>query len=146
MSKYYYIEPEVSGELGDKAIIDTSQFPPLISKLHYQFEGWLGDELLELFPCFIVTKTLMEKLSLESLSGFQSRNVIVSKSEQFEELYPSKKLPHFFWLQVSGKAGNDDFGIAEDNRLVVSRLALDLLKKGQLNNADIEEYNSTTMH
>jgi len=30
MSKYYYIEPKISGELGDKAIIDTSEFPPLI--------------------------------------------------------------------------------------------------------------------
>ena len=55
---YYFIEPEVAGGWGGNTIADTSVHPPKISKLHYQFDGWLGDDLLESFPCFIVSESL----------------------------------------------------------------------------------------
>ena len=52
--QYVYIEPEVAGGLGDHTVMDRSVHPPIVSKLHYQMEGWLGDALLESFPVFIV--------------------------------------------------------------------------------------------
>ncbi|MBY8259298.1 hypothetical protein KW530_21605 [Vibrio fluvialis] len=137
---YFYIEPEVSGGFGDNSVMDTTVHPPKVYKLHYQFDGWLGDELLESFPCFIISEALAQELEREHLSGFTLEDVEVTKSEQFEELYPRKALPKFFWLQVTGSAAQDDLGIAEDHRLVVSESALNTLRKGKIEEADIEEF------
>ncbi|MBY7903824.1 hypothetical protein KW507_22710 [Vibrio fluvialis] len=137
---YFYIEPEVSGGFGDNSVMDTTVHPPKVYKLHYQFDGWLGDELLESFPCFIISEALAQELEREHLSGFTLEDVEVTKSEQFEELYPRKALSKFFWLQVTGSAAQDDLGIAEDHRLVVSESALNTLRKGKIEEADIEEF------
>ena len=137
---YFYIESEISGGLGENSVIDTTVHPPIVSKLHYQFDGWSGDELLESFPCFIVTATLSKELEKERLSGFRLCSMEVSKSEQFHELYPGKILPHFYWLNITGAAGTDDFGIAADHRLVVSKRAIDTLRRRKLDEVDIEDY------
>lgn len=135
---YFYIEPEVSGGFGDNSVIDASVHPPRVLKLHYQFDGWLGDDFLESFPCYIVSELLAEEIKSARLVGYSFDDVEVSKSEQFEELYPGKKLPKFYWLKVTGVSRKDDFGISEDYRLVVSNEALKVLKKGKLVEADIE--------
>ncbi|MEC8011037.1 MAG: hypothetical protein VX185_09760 [Pseudomonadota bacterium] len=135
---YSYIEPEVSGEIGDNTIVDTFVHPPRVLKLHYQFDGWLGDDLLETFPCYIVSSSLAKKIELAQLTGFVLGDVEISKSKQFEELYPKKELPNFYWLKVIGKAGKDDFGISEDYRLIVSSKAINTLQKGKIEMADLE--------
>jgi hypothetical protein len=120
MMKYYYIEPEVAGGLGPNTVMDRSVHPPHVSRLHYLFDGWLGDVLLESFPCFIITEAAMRKLEAEGLTGIQSDKVEISLSEQFKELHPNQQLPPFVWLRVNGRVGQDDFGSAPDGRLVVS--------------------------
>ncbi|HKB91644.1 MAG TPA: hypothetical protein VKC60_14085 [Opitutaceae bacterium] len=60
--KYYYIEPEVAGSLGENTVIHREVHPPRVSKLHYRFDGWLGDVLLESFPSFIVAEDVEKKL------------------------------------------------------------------------------------
>lgn len=137
---YFYVEPEVSGGFGDNAVVDTSAHPPRVSKLHYQFDGWLGDDLLETFPCYIVSESLAKEIELAGLTGYTFDDVETSKSEQFEELYPGKELPKFYWLKVEGVAGKDDFGVAEDCRLTVSTKALEVLKKGKIEEADLEDF------
>jgi hypothetical protein len=137
---FYFIEPEVAGGLGDGTIMDASYHPPIVSKLEYKFEGWLGDELLESFPCFIVTAALSALVIKSNLSGFTLEPVHICTSDDFDEAYPNKILPKFSWLKVNGIAGIDDFGLADDHRLVVSGTALDVLRCAQLDNADIEEY------
>jgi len=54
--------------------------------------------------------------------------LIQRKSEQFELLYPDLQLPLFWWLQVLGRAGEDDFGIGPSGALVVSPAALSLIE------------------
>jgi hypothetical protein len=44
----YILEPEVSGEIGERTVIDSSVHPPIVSYLHFVFMGWLGDDLIEL--------------------------------------------------------------------------------------------------
>lgn len=46
---YKLIEPEVAGSLGKETELDSSVFPPHVKKLHYEFDGWLGDDILESF-------------------------------------------------------------------------------------------------
>lgn len=137
---YFYIEPEVSGGFGDKTVVDTSVHPPRVSKLHYQFDGWLGDDLLETYPCHIVSESLAKEIESAELTGYMFDDVEISKSEQFEDLYPGKELPKFYWLKVSGIAGKDDFGISEDYRLTISEKALEALNKRKVVEADLEEF------
>ena len=137
---FYFVEPEVAGGLGDGTVVHTNSHPPVVSSLEYRFEGWLGDNLLESFPCFIITESLAKKLLESKLTGTTFAPVSVTKSEEFVELHPHISLPKFLWLKVEGSAGIDDFGLSVDHRLVVSQAALDVLRTAQLDNADIEKY------
>lgn len=137
---YYFVEPEVAGGLGDNTVINTNFHPPIVTSLEYRFEGWLGDDILESFPCFIITEFLGAKLSDSKLSGITFAPVLVTQSEEFKELNPDVSIPKFFWLKVVGIACTDDFGLSEDHRLVISQAALDILRTAQLDNADIEKY------
>lgn len=78
-------------------------------------------------PCFAITGEAKQAVELAELSGEKFQHIRVSKLEQFNKLYPERQLPVFYWAQIVGIAGQDDFGIAEDLRLVVSGHALQVL-------------------
>jgi hypothetical protein len=128
MHDFYVLEPEVAGGLGSHTVLDQSVHPPLVSKLHYEFDGWLGDEIVEGFPCFIVTESLARRLSQAGMVGVEFADVEVSASDQLVELHPELVLPRFVWLKVTGTAGRDDFGVGADLRLVVSEKALRVIQ------------------
>src|SRR3954469_16036308 len=109
--KYYVVEPEVAGRWGDNIVLDHSVEPVRVERLHYQFDGWLGDELLASHPVYICTAQVGTALEAAGLSGFRLSDVEVSRSSQFRELHPGRKLPPFRWLQVRGEAERDDFGL-----------------------------------
>ena len=138
--KYFYIEPEVAGGLGENTVLDTSVHPPIVSRLHYEFDGWLGDVLLETFPCFIVTKDAKRKLQSIGATGITFDDVEITTSALFQGLYPNRQLPEFFWLQIEGKPGHDDFGIDHDLRLVISERALEVLRGLGISNALVTPY------
>lgn len=138
MNIYYTLEPEVAGELGSETILDSTKHPPKVDSLHYEFFGWLGDEILEAYPCFIASERCRNELERASLSGIEWGPVKITKSLQFEELYPGRGLPSFFWMKVTGLAEKDDFGMNEDSILVISARALKVLRNVALNHADVE--------
>ncbi len=138
--KYFYIEPEVAGGLGTNTVMNRNVHPPAVSKLHYHFDGWLGDALLESFPCFIITETAAQRLQLAGMTGVSFDEMETSTSEQFQELYPNRQLPKFVWLKVEGKPGRDDFGVASDGRLVVSERALEFLRALGISQAITAEF------
>lgn len=45
--KFYSLEPEVAGSLGPGTVMDTAVHPPRVHKLHYESDGWSGDDILE---------------------------------------------------------------------------------------------------
>ena len=119
--RYFSIEPEVAGSSqGPNSVMDRSVHPPIVSRLHYVFSGWSGDVLLESFPAFIVTEDAMNKLVETGTTGARFADVVVTTTYPFRELHPDTKLPRFVWLQVVGRAGRDDFGLADNIRLVIS--------------------------
>jgi hypothetical protein len=65
----------VAGGYGEDAILDTSVCPERVERLHYEFDGWLGDDLLESFPVFIITE--------RALRLFQSGQLSDSRIEEF---------------------------------------------------------------
>lgn len=138
--KYYLIEPEVAGGLGEGTIMNREIHPPDVTKLHYKFDGWLGDVLVESFPCFVVTLEAVKQLQKLSATGAQFSDVLITKSAQFDELCPDRVLPEFRWLKVTGKAGFEDFGLAKDFRLVVSDRVLNVLKSLGLTNALVDDF------
>jgi hypothetical protein len=136
---YFLLEPEVAGELGDDTVMDTSVHPPVVSRLQYVFQDWLGDEILESTPCFIVTEHLAGLIEAAGLSGYQLASVDAVLGEDAEELAGGPiELPKFQWLQLTGPAQSGDFGASSNGSLVVSERALDVLRQGALNNCDIE--------
>jgi hypothetical protein len=126
--KHYAIEPEVAGGFGENTkIIRTPGKPFEVVHLHYQFEGWLGDELLESTPCFIVSKSLANDLTRAQLTGFSFDDVEVTASKEFFERGGALELPQFLWLKVTGKIQSDDFSLSPELLLIVSERALKVL-------------------
>jgi hypothetical protein len=139
--RFYKLDPEVAGGWGTNTEFTRTPGKPLVvHKLHYQFDGWLGDELLESSPCYIVTERLANAIRNQEFSGYELKAVEVSTSDQFRELYPDRQLPQFAWLGITGKAGVDDFGMDEDGRLVVSERAFGTLKATQLSNCEVSDF------
>lgn len=137
---YFLIEPEVAGGLGERCVINSCVHPPIVEKLHYQMDGWLGDNLLESFPAFIVTEQAADRLKESGFTGVSFDEAEITKSAQFDDLYPGRAIPRFVWLKVCGRAGHDDFGLAADGRLVVSRRALADLQQIGIANAIVEPF------
>lgn len=137
-----YIEPEVAGELGNKTIIETQYFPPKVRELHFIFNGWLGDDIIECFPCFIVSEKLMNSILTNELTGVFFEEMRISKSEEFIEMYPAREIPKFYWAKITGKFGIDDFVIANDFRLVISEKAYGVLQLANVKNAIFEQYSN----
>jgi hypothetical protein len=137
---YTILEPEVAGGAGPRTIATRSVHPPNVSRLHYLFDGWLGDDLLETFPCFIVSERVAMALIQAACSGITLAEVEISTSSTYDELHPHLILPHFRWLKVEGVAGHDDLGIAPDHRLVASPKALKVFETFSLAHADRSPY------
>jgi len=116
---HFVIKPEVAGGLGPMTKMDYTKAAPTVERLNYEFDGWLGDEVLTSYPCFIVTDRVRSELASLGVTGAEFEAVIITKSQTFEELYPGRSLPKFHWLKVHGRPGIDD--IAEiQGELVVS--------------------------
>ena len=147
MNKFFFIEPEVAGGLGEHTVMNQSTHPPKVSRLHYEFDGWSGDQLLTSFPCYIVTKELADKISHIGLTGFELGPVEVTTSTLFREIYPHRRLPPFSRLIITGRAGKDDFGIAaNDWRLVVSKRALAIIKPLCPADLEVSDYPDAHRH
>lgn len=133
------IEPEVAGGLGEDTILDTTTHPPVVHHLHYEFQGWLGNDILESFPSFIVTDRLKDAIVKARLSGVTFDIVKTTTSNEFEELHPGLVLPPFNWMKVIGRAGIDDFGMSDDHLLIISENACNLLSHFNISAAEVND-------
>lgn len=137
---YKYLEPEVAGEIGTDTILDNSVHPPIVTFLHFHFTGWLGDDILETFPCFIMSERLKNSIEEKKLKGISFDFVKVTKSDDFVMTSINEHLPTFYWAKMNGSFGIDDFVIAKDFRLLVSDKAYEVICEFNITNALIEDY------
>jgi hypothetical protein len=138
--KIYELYPEVAGSIDESVIVNVASRPITISSMHYELDGWLGDDLLTEAGYFLVTESLATGLVNTELSGFTVKDAIVTKSERFEEMYPDRTLPEFKWLIIEGQSNVDDFWFSKAAmKLNVTERGLSFLKKYQIANCDIEE-------
>lgn len=137
MTDFYLVEPEVAGGLGPSTVMDRGEHPPRVTRLEYVIEGWLGDALLESFPCIVATRALASMLREVGATGYTDRPVTISESAEFRERHPYSQLPAFVWLDVYGTPGRDDLGADDTGQLVVSRRTLDVLVAAGIAHADV---------
>ncbi|MCX7113289.1 MAG: hypothetical protein NTX45_24890 [Proteobacteria bacterium] len=156
--KLYELEPEVAGGFGENTVfsnlneVEQKRGRSTITHLNYEFSGWLGDELLETTPCFIVTMSLANDIEKSDLKGYKFEDVEISTNDEFKELYPMITLPEFKRIIPKGTVAvnsevfhnwsGDDFCISNNFILIVSERALNILKKHKLNYCDVRELNS----
>ena len=135
---YFALEPEAAGEFGENTELDTSVHPPKVLQLDVVLDEWLGDDLLWVYPAYLVSQQLADKLVASGLREFALRNVAVSILPEAEEWLDGRIVPTFLWWQVTGQAGVDDFGVTDKGHLVVSERGLAILKaNGQLEECDV---------
>lgn len=135
---FYFVEPEVAGGLGPRSEVHRENGDLVVTRLNYEFDGWLGDALLTTTPCFVLDEAGCRAVEAAGLQGVRFGAVDVTTSLEFRELHPTSKLPPFRWMIVDGVAFQDDFGMALDKRLVVSERALAVLRATGIDNAIVE--------
>lgn len=134
---FFYVEPEVAGGIGPNSELHRENDKLVVTRLNYEFDGWLGDAVLESTPCFIATDRARQMIEKATLSGVSFGDVEITRSDMFVDLYGEKEMPQFHWMLIDGQPETDDFGMANDLRLVVSGRALDILKRAGIDHAEI---------
>ena len=137
---YFLLAPEVAGSFGPATAGDLRATPPLIEKFNYEFDTWLGDPLLEALCTFIVTDRLKVRLIEAHATGVGFGDVEITQSGIYLDMYGDRPLPAFSWLQITGRAGKDDFGLSSSGYLIVSERMMNLLKAFGLNHCEVSEY------
>ncbi|WP_312070549.1 hypothetical protein [Anaerotignum propionicum] len=153
----FMLESEVAGELGEETSyqnfsnVRLKGETPIVNKLHFHFSGWLGDELLEATPCFIVTEELAISIKKSNLSGYRFEDVLITVSDEFKEMYVNRELPQFKRFVPTGTIyvedgtykewSGEDICISQKSYLVVSDKALAVLQAHKITSCDITELN-----
>ena len=149
----YFLEPEVSGGHGKQTIYGTEEnvgkegISAKVKYLHYEFEGWLGDDLIESTPAFIISSYLEYELKKSEFTDFKLEKCLVTMSDEWYELYPNKELPSFTrfiplgTIEVEGENFNHwsghHFCLSSKGELVVTQKAMDFLKRFSIKHCDI---------
>ena len=153
--KLYMIEPEVAGEIGEKtvyenydAIVNDGEIA-VITHLHFVFMGWLGDDVLEVTPCFLISDRLKNAIEKSDLKGYEFEDIEISLSDDYLEMYPNRETPSFYRVIPKGTIkiqdetyydwDNMDFCITEKAYLVLTEKAINIFKQFQIDNADVTE-------
>ena len=137
----YTLKPEVAGGWGRDTEADTTKHPPVINRLHYEFQGWLGDDIVESFRVFVVSRRLAEAIEQAGLTGASFNDVKVTKDAQFERFFPdvASSLPQWRWLRPTGQPHLSDFWLQSNARLVVSERALKVIRAFTIDHCEVEE-------
>jgi hypothetical protein len=139
--KFYKIHPEVPGGLGANTIYNKDVAPWELTHPHLIFDGWLGGDILKISNCYLITEDLKKSREFSGLSGILSYEPIdIELSQTFNNLYPNKKLPKIYRIIINGVKGIDDFWMLDYYKLVISEKALNILKKYNISDMEIEEY------
>ena len=70
--------------------------------------GWLGDDILEVTPCFLISEKLKQAIEKSELKGYKFQNIEISLSEEYEEMYPDREKPCFYRLLPQGTISVQD--------------------------------------
>ena len=126
--RFFLLEPEVAGGVGEHTEMKVSGVrPPVVTRLHYEVEGWQGDDLLEGYPCFLVGPEAAAALAGAGMRSFTLADALITLSPDREHFINHRVLT-FRWLQPTGQPGVDDIAVNQKGRLVISEAAWKILQ------------------
>lgn len=134
----YTLEAEVPGHLGDDAIYSSDASGWNITKMHLVFDGWMGDDIVQILNCFLLTEKAKSLLEKSRLKGVHFERPIITKSEEFIERQPATVLPNFWWLKPPLDVSDTDIMITRHGCLEVSEQAMLEFRKLNLAHASIQ--------
>jgi hypothetical protein len=121
---FYKLNPQYCGVFGRKTLYagELTDIPPVIYRMHGEFNVYPDDELVEVSGQYLGTAPLGEVLKAlqPRATGLYVDDVTVTTTLDFRRNYPGIELPNLKWFKITGKAGVDDFGLSKDHQLVVS--------------------------
>jgi hypothetical protein len=121
---FYKLNPECCGWFGRRTLYagELEKRPPTIHRLEYEFKSWPTDHLLEVNCQFIGSTDLITSLAAVQprVTGLHYEAVTATNSFEMRQEQPGRNLPDYKWFKITGKAGKDDFGMADDHALVIS--------------------------
>ncbi|MCH1881563.1 hypothetical protein [Agrococcus sp. ARC_14] len=134
---YHRFEAEVAGGLGPGIDYNGRRDPALIGPLHYEFAGWLGDDIVTTSGFWLVTGELAEALRASDLTGFEFAEVVVTKEAQFDMLPTPRPFPAVWERLVPTGTRDAGADLVLESRvdLLVSDAALALLQSFQITEA-----------
>lgn len=146
--KFFHLEPGMPGEIADGTEGDFRGYPTKITRLVYEMDSWLGDDLMEVaFDIgFLVTEPLKDALESVGASGCELDNVEFTLSQNYEffagqgELPRPDEWPKFYWMKVHGVAAVDDFARDAELDFVVSERVMEALRGFEMKFAEVREY------
>jgi hypothetical protein len=172
LHRLFALDPEVAGDWGDATVVANQEqisqgtaTVPDVTFLEYEFEVWLGDEVLSAYPCFIVTASLATDMKRAEISGAYFTDVLITEGEEFKYVCPGKTLPPFERLipvgfvnvigknQVADWSGHDvcfahwqdmlvdELGerLPRSFELVVTERGLDVMRRHQIQHCEITQ-------
>ena len=126
--KYIKIEPEVIVGLGEDTKINKSNYPPIVNYLHINLEDWLGDDLMENFPVFIITEYLKSSLETTRFSGYTIKDLKLTFDEYITYIHPEDKTRVENWIEnyLHGKESQDtiSYKLLINGKIVDMRLKI----------------------
>ena len=137
--RFFLLEPEVAGGLSEHSEADVSVHPPVVKRLHYEVAGWQGDDLLESFPCFVISPEAAAALEAADMRSFTFADALMTLLPGTEDLIDHRVLT-FRWLQPTGQPGVDDIAVDEKANLIVSEAAWNILQTFHITDYEISEW------
>jgi hypothetical protein len=135
----FELEPEVPGSPGPDTVWDTTVVPPRLSNVSLEFDGWLGDDLVETYPIYAVTDRLRAALEGADVTGVAFEEMSVSKSDQFQEFFPERALGRWSRMFITGSPVVGDAWMSEKSTLIVSPRFWLVLSQFNLENCEVAE-------
>ena len=130
---FFVVEPEASGRP------DGRGAPA--GEVSCTFDTWLGDDLVRAHPLLLVTTPLKKALeALKAPRGFALAPARATASAFFQSHDPGRRLPSFWSLEVKGRPGVDDMGMAGDGSLVASARVVEVMGRFTLKHATLSQY------
>lgn len=139
---HHLLKPEATGTVGLAAewMRDPTGKRTQTSPLRCELVGWLGDDLIEVHPDYIVSGALANALRTSALTGFELGEVVLTKSAEFVS-YAGELPDRWERLIPTGDTG-DDLS-RQDGQLIVSDRALALLNDHRILEATLSPAGGT---
>ena len=138
----FIVEPHAPGRLGERTELDVSVHPPVVHRLHFLFEGWLGDDLVQDYPVYLTTERLARAMDAARLSGVVWESVETEWDDQARLLvgtspeFPRNLPRDWRWMKIDANP-TADLWLGFEARLHVTERALQVLQRFNIDNADV---------